>query len=161
MLRSDVLGFLRRAAVLLAALALTATAVAQTRSGQVQPSGSDVCCLNNFRYTGTCEVTVGSGESCSSVLSYLNNLNSAGRQYCGNTIIRGGWTLVRCGSGGGPYASPGTVTTVEPSRAPATAPVQQVRPTSPGSTSGGGATFITPVEPSREVQATEPGLINL
>ena len=54
------------------------------------------CCFENPRYSGTCEVTPGEGESCGSILGYLNNPNSMGKDYCGNTTIRGGWTQVEC-----------------------------------------------------------------
>ena len=54
------------------------------------------CCFENPRYSGTCEVTPGEGESCGSILGYLNNPNSMGKDYCGNTNIRGGWTQVSC-----------------------------------------------------------------
>jgi hypothetical protein len=54
------------------------------------------CCFENPRYSGTCEVTPGEGESCGSILGYLNNPNSIGKDYCGNTNIRGGWTQVNC-----------------------------------------------------------------
>lgn len=54
------------------------------------------CCFENPRYSGTCEVTPGEDESCGSILSYLNNPNSMGKGYCGNTNIRGGWSQVAC-----------------------------------------------------------------
>ena len=54
------------------------------------------CCFDNPRFSGTCEVTPGEDESCSSILGYLNNPNSVGRTYCGNTKVRGGWTQVSC-----------------------------------------------------------------
>jgi hypothetical protein len=54
------------------------------------------CCFNNRLYTGTCQVMPGSDETCSSILGYLNNPNSVGKQYCGNTKIRGGWSEVSC-----------------------------------------------------------------
>ena len=54
------------------------------------------CCFENPRYSGTCEVTPGEDESCGSILGYLNNPNSVGRTYCGNTKVRGGWTQVSC-----------------------------------------------------------------
>jgi hypothetical protein len=41
-------------------------------------------------------VTLGEGETCSSVLGYLNNPNSTGKGYCGGTPVRGGWQKVSC-----------------------------------------------------------------
>ena len=58
--------------------------------------GQAPCCFENPRFTGTCVVTPGEDESCSSVLGYLNNPNSVGRTYCKNTKVRGGWTQVSC-----------------------------------------------------------------
>ena len=55
------------------------------------------CCFENPRYSGTCEVTPGPEESCGSILAYLNNPNSVGKNYCGNTRVRGGWSQVACG----------------------------------------------------------------
>ena len=55
------------------------------------------CCLNNFRFAGGCMVVVRGGETCSSVLSYLNSFDSVGKYYCDNTTVRGGWTLSDCG----------------------------------------------------------------
>ena len=54
------------------------------------------CCFENPRFSGTCEVTPGPEESCSDVLAYLNNPKSFGKNYCGNTKVRGGWTQVSC-----------------------------------------------------------------
>jgi hypothetical protein len=139
-----------------------ATATAQTFSGQVQRGGSDVCCLTNFRFTGPCEVTAGAGESCSDVLAYLNNFQAAGRQYCGNTIIRGGWTLVRCGStAGGVVISPDTINAYEPSNITGATTTAPIGATSLGTVSRTDATFITPIEASKAASAEEPGLIDL
>jgi hypothetical protein len=55
------------------------------------------CCFENPRYSGTCEVTPGPEESCGDILAYLNNPNSVGKSYCGNTKVRGGWSQVACG----------------------------------------------------------------
>src|SRR5262245_13569490 len=54
------------------------------------------CCFTNPRHAGTCEVTPAKGETCGSVLAYLNNPNSQGKIYCGNTTIRGDWQIVSC-----------------------------------------------------------------
>ncbi|MEE4274027.1 MAG: hypothetical protein V2I67_20285 [Thermoanaerobaculales bacterium] len=58
--------------------------------------GNDTCCFTNPRYTGVCKVTTGPDETCGDVLAYLNNQASAGKTYCGNTKIRGGWAQVSC-----------------------------------------------------------------
>ncbi len=54
------------------------------------------CCFTNQRYTGVCEVVPGDDETCAGVLAYLNNPNSVGKGYCGNTAVRGGWAQVAC-----------------------------------------------------------------
>jgi hypothetical protein len=62
-----------------------------TTSTQQEP-----CCFENPRYTGTCQVTPGPEETCGDILAYLNNPNSVGKTYCGNTKVRGGWSQVAC-----------------------------------------------------------------
>jgi hypothetical protein len=57
---------------------------------------AEPCCFANDRYEGTCTVMPGEGEDCGSILSYLNNPMSAGKTYCGNTKVRGGWVQVDC-----------------------------------------------------------------
>lgn len=54
------------------------------------------CCFTNQRFKGVCQVVPAEDESCGSILAYLNNPNSAGKVYCGGTIIRGGWQQVSC-----------------------------------------------------------------
>lgn len=152
-----------RRAIAAGIVLLAAAAVgAQTVSGQVQKGEGGRCCLTNFRYSGICEVRVGSGESCGDALSYLNNFQSAGQAYCGNSIIRGGWTLVRCGStGGGAFISPETITAHEPSALEGTAAMAPIGTVSPGTLRGSDATFITPIEVSTAAPAAAPGLIDL
>ena len=41
-------------------------------------------------------MTPGEGETCGGILAYLNNPSAVGKQYCGNTNIRGGWQQVAC-----------------------------------------------------------------
>jgi hypothetical protein len=55
-----------------------------------------VCCFENARYVGTCEVEPAKDESCASILEYLNNLQSTGKSYCNSTNVRGGWKIVPC-----------------------------------------------------------------
>jgi hypothetical protein len=54
------------------------------------------CCFTNARYVGTCEVEATKDETCAAILEYLNNPQSQGKAYCGNTSIRGGWQQVPC-----------------------------------------------------------------
>jgi hypothetical protein len=54
------------------------------------------CCFTNPQYAGVCVVQPGEGETCSSILAYLNNPRSQGKSYCGNTQVRGGWKQVAC-----------------------------------------------------------------
>jgi len=75
---------------LVAAAAFAGEEIAVTTTEQTK------CCFENPRYSGTCEATPGEGESCGSILGYLNNPNSVGMDYCGNTTIRGGWSQVDC-----------------------------------------------------------------
>ena len=58
--------------------------------------GGETCCFENPRFSGTCQVTTGPEETCGDVLAYLNNPNSVGKAYCGNTKVRGGWSQVKC-----------------------------------------------------------------
>jgi hypothetical protein len=78
------------------AAAVAATAVIASVSASGDAVASDVCCFANPRFNGVCSVTPGEGESCASILAYLNNPNSSGKAYCGGTDIRGGWKKVEC-----------------------------------------------------------------
>lgn len=62
-------------------------------------AADEECCFSNPRYTGVCKVKPGADETCGDILAYLNNMNSVGKSYCGNTIIRGGWSQVDCEEG--------------------------------------------------------------
>jgi hypothetical protein len=54
------------------------------------------CCFENPRYVGQCDVVPGAGETCASILAYLNNPQSQGKAYCGSTSLRGDWTAAAC-----------------------------------------------------------------
>jgi hypothetical protein len=59
-------------------------------------NASNNCCYVHPNYAGTCVVQPAAGESCGSILAYLNDAGTVGKSYCGNTPIRGGWRQVRC-----------------------------------------------------------------
>ncbi len=73
-----------------AALPGTGTAAQETKKPAMK------CCYINPGYSGTCEVILGDGEDCSTVLAYLNNPNAGGKSYCGGSTVRGGWKQVPC-----------------------------------------------------------------
>lgn len=54
------------------------------------------CCYTNPQFSGVCSVEPGEGESCATILAYLNDPQSQGKNYCGSTSIRGGWTPRKC-----------------------------------------------------------------
>ena len=60
--------------------------------------GEAKCCFTNPAYTGVCEVVPRQDETCRTILDYLNSPNSAGKSYCGDTVIRGGWQQTTCQS---------------------------------------------------------------
>ena len=72
---------------------LTLSAVSVGAAGA---SAAETCCYANFRFSGPCVVTLAPGETCSSVLAYLNDLSSSGKTYCGSTPIRRGWSHTTC-----------------------------------------------------------------
>ena len=76
--------------LLVASFPGTGTAAQQTK----KPAPK--CCYTNPQYTGICHVTPGDGETCSTILSYLNNPNAGGKSYCGGSTVRGGWKNVKC-----------------------------------------------------------------
>lgn len=80
-------------------------------------AADEECCFTNPRYTGVCKVKPGADETCADILAYLNNMNSVGKSYCGNTIIRGGWSQVDCDKG-----DERSVCSVEPSESAITLP---------------------------------------
>jgi hypothetical protein len=152
------------AALTIPVVAWTLAADAQFVSGQVQQGGGPKqCCFNNFRYAGTCAVQTGHNESCSRVLSYLNNADSVGQSYCGNTTVRGGWTIVDCSAGTSSFEIESDHDLISPQN-----PTQAPRAVSPQSTGvqhkrdvgTSGQNFVTPVSPS-DVTVSEPGVINL
>ena len=71
---------------------VTATETDET----VMATQQEPCCFENPRFSGTCQVTPGPEETCGDILGYLNNPNSVGKSYCGNTKVRGGWATVSC-----------------------------------------------------------------
>ena len=54
------------------------------------------CCFTNPQYSGVCQVEPAKGESCDSILAYLNQPGSTGKTYCRSTDVRGGWQQVSC-----------------------------------------------------------------
>lgn len=56
------------------------------------------CCFTNPAFTGVCQVMPAEGETCKSILEYLNTPNSVGKSYCGDTNVRGGWQQTSCSS---------------------------------------------------------------
>jgi hypothetical protein len=83
-------------AILFCALCITGIVAAADTNETVTASESAPCCFENPRFSGTCQVNPGPEESCGSILGYLNNPNSVGKAYCGNTRVRGGWSTVSC-----------------------------------------------------------------
>jgi hypothetical protein len=88
----------KRSLVLLACtvavIAVLAALVPALAAGSAEP-----CCFTNDRYEGTCRVKPGEGETCQSILAYLNNMMSTGKTYCSSTSVRGGWAQVDCKTG--------------------------------------------------------------
>jgi len=70
--------------------------IAQAPAPQADAPATQRCCFANPEYAGVCVVQPGEGETCASVLAYLNNPRSQGKSYCGNTSVRGGWKQVEC-----------------------------------------------------------------
>jgi hypothetical protein len=83
-------------AVLFCAVCVSGIVAAAETDETAAATQQGPCCFENPRFSGTCQVTPGSEESCGSILSYLNNPNSVGKTYCGNTKVRGGWSSVAC-----------------------------------------------------------------
>jgi hypothetical protein len=54
------------------------------------------CCFTHDGYQGNCVVTPTEGETCESILEYLNTAGTVGKTYCNNSKWRGGWTQVSC-----------------------------------------------------------------
>ena len=72
------------------------------------PSPREDCCFSNRAFSGVCVVKPAEDETCATILAYLNNPQSQGKDYCGKTTIRGGWQQTSCEApqGGGPVESP-------------------------------------------------------
>jgi hypothetical protein len=83
-------------ATVICALCIAGSVNAAENAENVTAVQQEPCCFENPRYSGTCQVTPGPEESCGDILAYLNNPNSVGKAYCGNTKVRGGWTQVAC-----------------------------------------------------------------
>jgi hypothetical protein len=96
----------RLRALALAAATLAATvpgvaaeerAAAPTEDPAIEdPSPREECCFSNRAYVGVCVVTPAEDETCATILAYLNNPRSRGKDYCGKTTIRGGWQQTAC-----------------------------------------------------------------
>jgi len=78
----------------LLALGSTSSTAISVQDESAEPEAA--CCFSNPAYSGICEVQPAEGESCVSILEYLNNPMAQGKDYCGGTHIRGGWTQVEC-----------------------------------------------------------------
>ena len=73
------------------AMFASGSAVAQSRV-----AARPTCCFANPQYSGVCSVQPAQGETCASVLKYLNDPQSLGKTYCANTTVRGGWKQRKC-----------------------------------------------------------------
>ena len=77
-------------------------------------SADENCCFNNFRFAGGCMVVARGSETCGTIQNYLNSFDSVGKTYCGNTTVRGGWTLSDCGNPAQANTTPYTPQTAQP-----------------------------------------------
>jgi hypothetical protein len=147
------------------ALAL-ASAVLAAASAQAQ---TKMCCFNNWRYSGTCIVQIGTDQVCGDVLGVLNNPMSAATSYCGGPQLRGGWAVGGCGgtsdTSSGALSQPQYATPTQPSY---TAPTSKPRSVAPDQTSrprtgveSRSPSFVTPVDPQTAPAATGPSVITL
>jgi len=84
---------------------LAAAAAAGLCLPQAMADAKPACCFTNPQYSGVCSVDPGEGETCTTILDYLNNPQSQGKTYCGNTSIRGGWKESDCQKASPPAAS--------------------------------------------------------
>ena len=138
-------------------------------------ANTNLCCFNNWRYSGTCIAQIGPDQKCGDVLGVLNNPMSVATTYCGGTQVRGGWSTVNCGGGGTSGGSSSTgggtfnqseyVKPVEPSY---TERVQEPRTVMPEQTTpSGGAvqsvqpSFVAPVQPTTAADAKGPSVLSL
>ncbi len=92
-------------------------------------AAQEACCFNNFRFAGGCVVVPTGSETCQSILAYLNSFDTVGRDYCGSTTVRGGWSLNPCDTAMNNQRQFITPQTAEPSqqiqrRQPTIQPVQ-------------------------------------
>jgi len=75
------------------------SSLALAAAGAAVPEAADdpkpPCCFTNPRY-GVCSVQPSDDETCGQILEYLNNPLSQGKNYCGNTNVRGGWVTKTC-----------------------------------------------------------------
>jgi uncharacterized protein (TIGR02246 family) len=109
------------------------------------PAGAqDRCCFNNFRFAGGCVVVPTGSETCESILAYLNSFDTVGRDYCGNTTVRGGWSLNPCDTAMNNQRQFITPQTAEPSQQ-----IQRRQPT------------IQPVQPQTAPRAQGASLIQV
>lgn len=82
--------------VVASAALIGAVAAVAAPTPVAEEDAARTCCVANPSFSGICEVELGPEETCRDVLDYLNNAASAGRTYCGNTDVRGGWKEVAC-----------------------------------------------------------------
>jgi hypothetical protein len=80
----------------MAAIGAVLALLLTTRPGGSAEEEKRSCCFTNPEYSGVCQVDPAEGETCGSILAYLNKAMSTGKSYCSNTDIRGGWRLVKC-----------------------------------------------------------------
>jgi uncharacterized protein (TIGR02246 family) len=104
---------------------LTALAAAPAVSSAAEP-----CCFANFRFAGGCMVVPAGSETCQSVLDYLNRFDTVGRYYCGNTTVRGGWSLTECADTLDAQPQALEAEAAQPAR-PAQQQMQSIRPVDP------------------------------
>jgi hypothetical protein len=75
---------------------LIATGAALATATRSMTQEKPKCCFTNPGYSGVCQVSPAKGETCDSILAYLNQPGATGKTYCGNTDVRGGWQQVSC-----------------------------------------------------------------
>lgn len=82
--------------LVLVAVLMLFPAILATAQEDETSSSSQQCCFSREGYQGICKVTPGEGESCESILEYLNTPETVGKSYCGGNKLRGGWELINC-----------------------------------------------------------------